>query len=520
MLAGSGEGQPQQTIMSIRTSLRDSACTAVVLLTVLSGVETTLGQQEKEIDVWMAAPSDLTLAVTQVPPVLTVTQVAPTDPALTSVEEGRTELDQSFIMPEAPPPEKPGAFLAALKDTKFELNFRTFYFDRSDFSGAEKQAWAIGGWLGAKTGYFFDHIAFGATVYTSNPIYAPDDRDGTGLLAPGQNGYTVLGEFYADVRIMKDMNLNIGAKGYDTPFINRNDTRMTPNTFEAVVLNGRVEVGNSSSDAGTPTDSVDLSKDGKEVAAPTPTPAQDVGAIRYGLGYFYKIKAQNDSEFVSMSEDAGADVERGVWAAGAIYEKGKFNIGAIDYYSEDIINIAYAQMGFELKLATDWRLRFAGQYVDQGSVGNNDLQGHSFSGHQFGVKVDLPIRNALFTAAFTQAWGTANLQSPWSGYPGYTSVQVQDFNRAGEGAFLLRAGYDFPWVKGLNAYALAVFGTDPDLAGQFRQNEFDFNLQWAPPKGVLEGLSLRLRYAVVQQFGGDVHNLTDFRAICNYVIKF
>jgi len=25
---------------------------------------------------------------------------------------------------------------------------------------------------------------------------------------------------------------------------------------------------------------------------------------------------------------------------------------------------------------------------------------------------------------------------------------------------------------------------------------------------------------VVQQFGGDVDNLTDFRAICNYVITF
>jgi hypothetical protein len=33
-------------------------------------------------------------------------------------------------------------------------------------------------------------------------------------------------------------------------------------------------------------------------------------------------------------------------------------------------------------------------------------------------------------------------------------------------------------------------------------------------------LSLRLRYAVVQQFGGDVDNLTDFRAILNYVVKF
>ena len=502
--------------MSIRTSLRDYACTAVALLTVLSGVETTLGQQEKQIDVWAATPSDLTLAVTQVPPVLTVTQVAPEDSALTSTEQGRTPLVDSFDFRQWRLEKR----RQALKDTKFELNLRRFYFDRSDFTGAEKQAWAIGGWLGVKTGYFLDHVAFGATVYTSNPIYAPNDRDGTTLLAPGQNGYTVMGEFYAELRIVKDMGITVGAKGYDTPFINRNDTRMTPNTFEAAVLQGRFKLGASSSDAAVTNDGVGLSKDGKEVAVPTPTPTQDVAAIKYGLGYFYKIKAQNDSEFVSMSEDAGADVERGVWSAGALYEKGKFSIGAIEYYSEDIINIAYAESKLEVPLANDWKLKFAGQYVDQGSVGNNDLQGHSFSGHQFGIKLDLPIRNALFTAAFTQAWGTANLQSPWSGYPGYTSVQVQDFNRAGEGAFLLRAGYDFPWVKGFNAYALAVFGTDPDLAGQFRQNEFDFNLQWGPKKGVLEGLSLRLRYAVVQQFGGNVDNLTDFRAIFNYVIKF
>jgi len=516
MLADSGEGQPQQTIMSIRTSLRDAACTAVALLAVLSGTGTVLGQQEGEIGTWMAVPSDLSLAVTQVAPALAVEQVAPTDSALTSVEQGQTPLDEAFEFRQWRLEKR----RAALKDTKFEFNFRTFYLDRSQFSGAESQAWAIGGWLGVKTGYFLDHIAFGATVYTSNPIYAPDDRDGTLLLAPGQNGYTVLGEFYAELRIVKDVGITVGAKGYDTPFINRNDTRMTPNTFEAIVLQGRTELGKSSSDNNVTADGIGLSKDGKEVAVPTPTPAQDVAAIKYGLGYFYKIKERNDSEFVSMSEDAGADVERGVWAAGALYEKGKFSLGAIEYYSEDIINIAYAESKLEVPLADDWKLKFAGQYVDQGSVGDNLLQGHSFSGHQFGLKVDLPIKKALFTAAFTHAWGTANLQNPWSGYPGYTSVQVQDFNRAGESAFLLRAGYDFPWVDGLSAYALAVFGTDPDLAGQFRQNEFDFNLQWGPKKGVLEGLSLRLRYAVVQQFGGDVNNLTDFRAICNYVIKF
>src|SRR5205814_7347280 len=153
-----GEGQPQQTIMSIRTSLRDAACTAVALLAVLSGTGTVLGQQEGEIGTWMAVPSDLSLAVTQ---------VAPTDSALTSVEQGQTPLDEAFEFRQWRLEKR----RQALKDTKFELNLRTFYFDRSDFSGAEKQAWAIGGWLGVKTGYFLDHIAFGATVYTSNPIY-------------------------------------------------------------------------------------------------------------------------------------------------------------------------------------------------------------------------------------------------------------------------------------------------------------------------------------------------------------
>src|SRR5438876_2094585 len=504
--------------MSIRPSLRDYACTAVALLAVLSGRGTAFSQQENNIDIWMAAPPDLTLAVTEVPPVLTVTQVAPTDSALTSTEQGQTPLDESFDVRQWHLERR----RQALKDTKFEFNLRTFYLDRSDFSGAEKQAWAIGGWLGVKTGYFLDHIAFGATVYTSNPIYVPDDRDGTVLLAPGQNGYTILGEFYAELRIIKDLGITVGAKGYDTPFINRNDTRMTPNTFEAIVLQGRTKLGTSSSDdASTPTDGgIGLSKDGKEVAVPAPTPAQEVASIKYGLGYFYAIKERNDSEFVSMAQDAGADIQHGVWSAGALYEKGKFNIGAIEYYCEDVINIAYAESKLEVPLVDDWKLKFAGQYVDQGSVGDNAMQGHSFSGHQFGIKVDLPIKKALFTAAFTHAWGTANLQNPWSGYPGYTSVQVQDFNRAGESAFLLRAGYDFPWVDGLSAYGLAVFGTDPDSATQFRQNEFDSNLQWAPTKGILKGLSLRLRYGVVQQFGGDVHNLTDFRAICNYVIKF
>ena len=86
--------------MKKRAFFGEYACAVSVLFTVLSGAETALGQQEKEIDIWTAAPSDLTFAVTQVPPVVTVTQVAPTDSALTSTEQGATTTSiESFDIP-------------------------------------------------------------------------------------------------------------------------------------------------------------------------------------------------------------------------------------------------------------------------------------------------------------------------------------------------------------------------------------------------------------------------------------
>ncbi len=475
--------------MTRRSPLGASACAAVMCLAALSGAERLLGQQQVRLEATTAAPAsaDSTVADADV---------------LSSVEEGRTPLYMSFDWR----PWRLQKRRDALRDTKFEFNLRTFYFDRHQFSGAESQAWAIGGWAGLKTGYFLDHLAFGVTGYTSQRLYGPEDRDGTRLLKPQQKSYGVLGELYADVRIYDGLNLFAGRKGYDTPFINRYDVRMTPNTFEAIALMGHVELDQGSADPG---------KDGAD-----PAPANGGAVIKYGAGYFNRIKEQNSDNFVSMSVAAGATVKRGVYTGGAVYEKGGFSIGAIDYYSPDIINIGYAEAKLEVPLDPGWKPKFYAQFVDQRSVGDNLLQGRSFSTHQFGLQAELPVGKALFTLAFTHAWGNADLRSPWSGYPGYTSVQVQDFNRAGESAVLLRAGYDFPWLEGLGAYALAVFGTTPSQAGQYRQNEYDFNLQWAPPKGVLKGLSVRVRYAVVHQYGGNVDNLTDFRAICNYVIKF
>ena len=82
---------------------------------------------------------------------------------------------------------------------------------------------------------------------------------------------------------------------------------------------------------------------------------QDGPEWRVGGGYVNKIKERNHDEFVSMSEDAGAPegMERGVYVGGANYKRGDFSIGAIDYYSDDIINIFYTEAKYALPLNED-----------------------------------------------------------------------------------------------------------------------------------------------------------------------
>jgi hypothetical protein len=379
---------------------------------------------------------------------------------------------------------------AALEATQFKLHLRSFYFSRDRFDNTKNEAMAIGGWAGFKTGYFLDHFAFGATVYTSQHLHGDDSTDGTQILATGQEGYTVLGEAYADIKIIDDLNLYVGRKEFDTPYINKDDSRMTPKTFEAILLQGLAKLR-----------------------------AEDE-TLKYGVGYFSKIKERNSDDFVSMSEDAGADIDRGVYAGGAVYKRGDLSLGAIDYFSPDVINIAYMEAKMAFPIGDKLKPTLALQYSDQRSTGGDALDKGDFAARQMGAKAELPLGDALLTAAYTQAGGDTNMQNPWSSYPGYTAVQVEDFNRDGEGAFMLRAAYELPFVKGLSTYALWVHGNDPDGDSQHRKDEVDLNVQWAPPEGRLKGLSLRVRYAMVKQHDADSDRLQDFRVILNYGFSF
>ena len=330
-------------------------------------------------------------------------------------------------------------------------------------------------------------------LYTSWPLYAPDDRDGTLLLKPGQEDYTVVGQVFGRVKIVEDNYINIYRYEYNTPYINKNDNRMTPNTFEGYTFTGAYG--------------------GKDGAL----------GFNYGGGYIDKIKLRNSDRFIPMSEAAGVtDVNRGVYVGGGRVSYKGFTFGAIDYYSSDIINIFYTESNYKFALTDKLGLLLVAQFTDQRSVGSDLLKGFPFKTNQFGFKAEASYGGGILSLAYTTDSRGADLQSPWGGYPGYTSVQVKDFNRAGENAFMAKASYDFTrlGLEGLTAYALFVhgWGRINSSSGDSvpNENEIDADIQWRPQWKFLKGLWFRVRYANVHQYEGDKNTINDFRVIVNY----
>jgi hypothetical protein len=409
-----------------------------------------------------------------------------------SIEQGQTQLPDSFdhrpiqaLLHESR--------LVGLRDTTFNVQLRSFYLDRDNFEPPDSLAWTIGGSAGVKTGYFGGFAALGATAYTSQRLAGPLDEDGTKLLQPGQNPYTAIGELYGQFKLTDAILAVAGRKGLDTPFINTQDSLMTPNTFVMYAVQGV---------AGRPDDST---------------------ALRFGAGYVDKIKPRNAEDFESMATAAGAPtgVDRGVYVAGANFKSGQFSLGAIEYYSEDIIQITYSEIKYAVPLASRVTLRFGAQYTDQHSAGEDLLTGKTFHGDQSGFKAELGYGPTLFTVArtLTAVGATSSngsgtdMRNPWGGYPGYTAVQIENFYRAGENATLLRAAYNFPRVTGLSVYALYVDGSTPNVVDQYAQREYDMSLQWVAKDPALRGLTLLVRYGHVAQSGPKDEHENELRLV-------
>ena len=328
-----------------------------------------------------------------------------------------------------PDPER-GAGAAFLRDTTLTLHLRTFYFNGTQTKGTENEAWAGGGWLGYRSGWLLDMLAIGATLYGSAPIYAPADKDGTVLLAPGQEGYYVVGEAWGALRYEDYARLTGYRQLVDQGYINPSDIRMTPYTFEGVTVGGRVD------------------------------------AVEYLAGYLWKIKPRNSDTFISMAEQAGATGSSGgVGLIGVqLRSSPDLHIDVSNQYGIDTFNTVYAKAHYRYPLSDDWAIRLGAEFTDQRAVGAalvGDAAERKWVTQVGGARVQLIYRQLTLTGAFSITGSGNTIQNPWGTYPGFLSLidapAAQGFARANEKAWLIGAVYDFTGL------GLAGLDRNPEL---------------------------------------------------------
>ena len=380
-----------------------------------------------------------------------------------------------------------------LGDTELNALFRSYYFNRTKPDGSENEAWAFGGWISYQSGWLADTFAMGASLYGSAPLYAPNDKDGTLLLQPGQRGYYVPGQGWGALRY-RDLALVKGFRQLvDQTYINPQDNRMTPNTFQGVTLGGKL------------------------------------GWAEYLGGFLWKIKPRNADEFVSMSEQAGAPdgSDDGVGLVGVrLLPFEGLRIDLSNQLGVNTFNTVYAAGEYLQPLSKDWKLRLGLQFTDQRAVGDALLPaagGTSHWGTQTGgARLQALSGDLTLTTAFSITGSGNNIQSPYGSFPGYLSLIELDFNRAREKALLVGAAYDFEaLVRGLYANCNLAWGRDaivPSTGAKApNRSEYDLTVDYRPPfKGILvQGLWFRARAAIVDEQHADRLGY-QFRIILNW----
>ena len=375
------------------------------------------------------------------------------------------------------------------------LQLRTYYMDQENLAGVPGEAWALGGWAGLRTPWWGDMLQLGLVGYTSQKLYGPDGKGGTRLLTPDQEPIAVIGEAFAALRFA-GQTATVYRQLLNRPFINPQDNRMVPNTFEAYTIAGAVDSGKDT--------------------------------LSYIGGYIAKIKLRDASSFRWMSDGAGGQGDhQGVVFAGGTYTFDKARNGYLrvdEQYGVDTYNTFYVDVRYPLALDDKTTLVLGAQGYPQSAVG--DKQIGSFSTWGYGLQAALasgPFGAQLY---WTQTGKDRDTLNPYGDHPSYLNLMQVPFNTAGEKAWGIGGNVDFaPFgAPGLSAAAIYASGSDR-IAFATRapigdRNETNVRVDYAFPKGsAAEGLSGAVRYSWLRQ-DGAAQTGTQLRIYLNYAVRF
>lgn len=362
---------------------------------------------------------------------------------------------------------------------------RAYYMNRRFSRPHTDESLAVGGRLGYDTALWHG-LGAGAVLYTSQGlgIFTDPDRDGSSLLAPGQRGYTVLGQAFLKAQV-SETRVKIFRQELDTPLINPYDCKMTPKTVEAYTI----ESG-------------------------------DIPYLHMLASHVTKIKGWTDSSFTSMSEYAGfEDTREPVTLAGLTFTPlDQLEFQVWEYYAHEFMNVVYCQADGNLPLDTDLKLTGSLQAIDQRDVG--EAIGGAFSTGMAGVKAGVNWAGTELAFGYTITSSSHDIVNPWGSYPGFTSIMEEDCDLAGEKAWLVEFAYNFEraGIKGLKALFDYTYASKPETDDRVQANQNEYNLTVDYRfGGRLDGLWLRLRAAHVENSkstGGE--DYSDYRIIVNY----
>ncbi|CAA6676676.1 MULTISPECIES: OprD family outer membrane porin [unclassified Lentimonas] len=378
-----------------------------------------------------------------------------------------------------------------IDNTTYFIAPRAYYRYYDSGNGDTSEAFAIGGGLGLKSGMYQDFASIRLTAHTSQKVMSSsddqDDDDSAGLLR-GNNGYTVITEANLNLKI-RDADFRLGIQLIDLPYINSNDSRMVPNTFEAYTIRS--------------------------------TPDSDK-ALKYGLGYVHGMRERTGSDFESLSEQAGAEnSDEGIYTFGLHYKLNEnSNVGFVELNNPNTLNVFYLETNATLPLFDLIHLDAGFQFSDQRSIGN-ELIG-SVSTQQYGVKLRASYEKLVSTLVFTHTGSDEKMLTPWGGSPSFNSMMISDFDRAGEKAIGGSLSYRFSGKadEGFVTSMRWTYGNTPDSGSNASPDQYEVNWNFDYYPKSIPNLWFRLRTAKNHQDGSDGDDAEDVRFIVNYVKTF
>ena len=370
------------------------------------------------------------------------------------------------------------------------LHLRSYYFGQDNTSDVESEAWAAGGWAGLRTPWLGEMVQFGLLGYGSFKLWGPEGEGGTRLLTADQDSIAVLGVAFGALRL-GDQTITLYRQLINRPFINPQDNRMVPNTFEAYTAGGAT------------------------------------GALSYTGGYIAKIKPRDANSFRWMSQAAGSSDHQGVVFAGATYTFDKDRNGYVrldEQYGIDTFNSFYADVRYPMAIDGNTTVVLGAQAYPQSAVG--DKQIGSFSTWGYGLQAAVSYGPFGAQLYWTQTGKDRDTLNPYGDHASYLNLMQVAFNTAGEKAWAIGGTVDFGplGAPGLSAAAIYASGSDRIAfatgAALGNRNETNVRLDYAFPKGsAAAGLSGAIRYSWLRE-DGTPQTGTQLRVYVNYDVRF